>query len=382
MRVLFWIARNKINNNGLCPIYARVTINGKRCEIATNVAVKPIEFDNTKKKVKSLNPFYNQYNKALDKLAYTLNRIYIDQTFTGNNPTPSEIKDIYTNKLTRITELAPLMADYAIEKFKQNKSERIFKLNNRYIAAINKALNVCLIKKISIDDCNALFYDKITNCFYHKMQYSASYIRKITGFIKSALTYAYNRGFTSRFPISYKVSFANAQNIVYLTDAEIKQLAEHRFNDNRLQKVSDCFLVQCYTGLSYIDLKNLSADNIIVDNNHVWINIRRQKVQTSECVIPVLSNIKDLLHKYNYKLPVISNQQYNKALKEIGNQLQLSKNLTTHVGRKTFATLLLNKNVPIETVSALLGHSNTRITQKHYAKVLNMKIVKDLQMYL
>lgn len=58
------------------------------------------------------------------------------------------------------------------------------------------------------------------------------------------------------------------------------------------------------------------------------------------------------------------------------------KKLTSHVGRKTYGTMLLNKDVPIETVSNLLGHSSIRTTQKHYAKVLHMKIARDVRLVL
>ena len=76
----------------------------------------------------------------------------------------------------------------------------------------------------------------------------------------------------------------------------------------------------------------------------------------------------------------MSNQKFNSYLKEITDIVGIEKRVTHHTARKTFATtVLLNNDIPIETVSTLLGHSNIKITQKHYAEVLNKKIKKDLK---
>ncbi len=77
-------------------------------------------------------------------------------------------------------------------------------------------------------------------------------------------------------------------------------------------------------------------------------------------------------------LPVLSNQKTNAYLKEIGNICGIKKNLTTHLARHTFATLMLNNGVPIETVSKMLGHTNLKTTQI-YAKVLSSKVSNDMQ---
>lgn len=99
-------------------------------------------------------------------------------------------------------------------------------------------------------------------------------------------------------------------------------------------------------------------------------------------MIPVIGKVWSILKKYNFVLPVYSNQKYNSALKKIAAEVGIRKKLTSHVGRKTYGTLLLNKDVPIETVSNLLGHSSIRTTQKHYAKVLHMKIARDVRLVL
>ncbi len=93
---------------------------------------------------------------------------------------------------------------------------------------------------------------------------------------------------------------------------------------------------------------------------------------------------KKLLEKYDgelpYKvIPVLSNQKMNAYLKEIADVCGITKNLTFHLARHTFATTVtLAKGIPIETVSKMLGHTNIQTTQI-YARITNDKISKDMQ---
>ena len=76
-------------------------------------------------------------------------------------------------------------------------------------------------------------------------------------------------------------------------------------------------------------------------------------------------------------LPILSNQKMNSYLKEIGDVCGIKKNLTYHLARHTFATMILSKGVPIESVSKMLGHTNIRTTQV-YARITNKKIEEDM----
>jgi site-specific recombinase XerD len=97
--------------------------------------------------------------------------------------------------------------------------------------------------------------------------------------------------------------------------------------------------------------------------------------------VPFLSVLLDeaaeIVKRYDYELPILSNQKYNSYLKEIGDLCEISKPMHTHIGRHTAATYLLNKGIPIETVAKMLGHSNIKQTQ-HYAKLVDKTIFKEI----
>ena len=175
----------------------------------------------------------------------------------------------------------------------------------------------------------------------------------------------------------------------FLTERELDVIADKRFPSERLTNVRDLFLFSCYTGLAYADVKKLRKDEIVigVDGEH-WIMTHRQKTDTASR-IPLLSQSLQILNKYRDHaqtaitgnlFPILTNQKMNAYLKEIADVCGISKNLTFHTARHTFATTVtLSNGVPIETVAKMLGHKNLRQTQ-HYAKVLDMKVGNDMQL--
>src|SRR5690606_32516778 len=173
----------------------------------------------------------------------------------------------------------------------------------------------------------------------------------------------------------------------YLSERELELLEGTEFKSERLQRVKDCFVFSCYTGLSYVDVKELTEDNIVqgIDGRY-WIYTKREK--TDERVkVPLLPQALEIIEKYRKMqemdfmdglLPVSSNQKTNKYLKEITGLCNIHKNITFHVARHTFATtVMLSNGVPIETVSKLLGHAKLTTTQL-YARVVETKISDDI----
>ena len=136
-----------------------------------------------------------------------------------------------------------------------------------------------------------------------------------------------------------------------------------------------------------IDVIHLTNGDIVTGiDGEEWINVKRKKTKTPVRV-PLLYHAKAILDKYSDHpnvdndhtlLPVFSNQKVNKYLKVIATKAQIDKHLTFHVARHTFATTItLMNNVPLETVSKLLGHTKLSTTQK-YARVVEKKISKDM----
>lgn len=163
-----------------------------------------------------------------------------------------------------------------------------------------------------------------------------------------------------------------------LTPEEFKRIEVVEISKESLQRVRDLFVFQTYTCLSYTDLRAFDPEKIQEEGGmKVYVGKRGKTKQTF--TVPLLPPTLELLKKYCNKLPVISNQKYNDALKELTVVAGLDKPLSTHWARHTGATMLLNAGVPMQVVSKICGHSSTKMTERVYAKLLDETVVKAVK---
>lgn len=165
----------------------------------------------------------------------------------------------------------------------------------------------------------------------------------------------------------------------YLTEDELKKIIEAEIPSKTVRQVRDLFVFQAYTGISYADLAKFDfKKDIAKKNGKMVIHDVRQKTEETYFIV-LLSPALEVLERYKFILPIISNQQYNLRLKIVADYAKIDKNLTVHMARHTFATMCLNNGVKIENVSKMLGHSNIKTTQE-YAKVLNSEVEKSFDL--
>jgi len=145
-----------------------------------------------------------------------------------------------------------------------------------------------------------------------------------------------------------------------------------------LEKIRDLFLVQCYTGMAFSDLMSFDASKINTqDGEMVYVGERTKSGE--QFVFILTDDVKAILSKYGNQLPRMTNQQYNMRLKLMAIAAGINKELASHWGRRTCGMLLLNKGVPIEIVSKVLGHKSIKTTQEAYAKILNQSVIAALK---
>ena len=159
-----------------------------------------------------------------------------------------------------------------------------------------------------------------------------------------------------------------------LIESELKKMRDADFDGNlKLERVRDLFIFSAYTGLAFCDTQAFDYKSMTVqEGNMTFIDGSRIKTDT-QYFTPILAPAMEVLKKYDFHLPKISNQKANDYLHLIQAQLNIKKPLTFHVARHSFATLALAHDVPIENVARMLGHEDIRTTQI-YAKVLHTTI--------
>lgn len=169
-----------------------------------------------------------------------------------------------------------------------------------------------------------------------------------------------------------KFSHGQCKERTPLSENELLKMRKMRL-EKKLERVRDLFIFSAYTGLAFSDVQSFDFDNMTqkIDNMY-YIDGSRTKTGV-KFYTPILKPAMDVLKKYNFILPSISNQKANDFLHVIEAQMGLKKNLTFHLARHTFATLALANDVPIENVARMLGHTDIKTTQI-YAKILNTTI--------
>lgn len=187
---------------------------------------------------------------------------------------------------------------------------------------------------------------------------------------------------TSHNPVTlYKFKYDRKPDITYLEYFELKVLTETNMIPQHLIKAKDLYLFQCYTGLGYSDLYAFDSNKNIIKgfDEKDWIQIKRKKT-SQESILPLLGLARNILEKYDYVLPRLTNQHLNRGLKVIFKIANIKKRITTHTARKTFANLMHNEfGVPKESVSRMIGHTSVKTTERWYCTTNMRKIEKDMK---
>jgi len=162
-----------------------------------------------------------------------------------------------------------------------------------------------------------------------------------------------------------------------LTEDELCKLRKAKL-DAKLDRVRDLFIFAAYTGLAYADVQLFNFEKMTQKHDKMYyIDGKRLKTGT-EFYTPILKPAMNVLKKYNYNLPKISNQKANDYLHVIEAQLKIKKSLTFHIARHSFATLVLSYDVPIENVGRMLGQKDIKVTQI-YCKILKSTIQRHAE---
>jgi integrase/recombinase XerD len=213
---------------------------------------------------------------------------------------------------------------------------------------------------------------------------SQNYTNKVIQTVKQVLRWGIRHKHATRNPLDgYTLKFAPVKPALYLSTEELKRLRDFTFSSAPLRQAADCFLFQCYTALAYVDLARFrrSQHTRLGPDGKPWLYMDRQKTQHStgqSATVPLLPVALEILQQYGERLPVPTNQVYNRYLKEIAAVLGFENlGLTSHVGRKTAGAQFLLAGISLEAVSKIMGHSNVLMTQKHYVQITSQVVARD-----
>lgn len=389
---IFFLKKPKTYQDGPVPIYLRITVNGKRAEISVNRTVEPAKWITGAGKVKGNSEDIKKFNAYLDTLQSRLYDAHQALLREGKIITAESLKNKYTGAGDRQRMLIPIFKKHNEEIAALVPQEYAAGTAERYKTSLSHTIEFLKWKyRVTDIDIREINHEFVTDYDFflrsvHKCANNTT-VKYIKNF-KKIIYICIANGWLDKDPfVNYKPRLKEVER-PFLSEEELQAVAEKVFVSARLNQVKDIFLFSCFTGLAYADVSKLGHENVSTGiDGEKWLFVNRTKTDTPSRV-PLLPTALDILEKYkdhpvciNTKklLPVLTNQKMNAYLKEIADICGIQKELTFHIARHTFATTVtLNNDVPIESVSKMLGHRNLRTTQ-HYAKLLDKKVSSDMQ---
>ena len=390
--LVVYISRTKAKKNGEVPVLMKININGERVVMQLQRSIQPKDWDSKRAKVIGRSHEAREFNDYIDSVITRTRQKYSELITMHDTVTPQLLRDavlgVNTAKAKMIIEI---WEDHIEGLRKLIGKESTYATCQKYNAAKNHFSNFLRIKyKVSDVPIKSIDHYMVTEFgMYLKTEKGCNFntTNKFLQNLKRITYRCLRHGWIVKDPFAGISLTMKEVDRPYLTEDELKSIMEYTSSFDRLTRVRDFFVFSCFTGLAYADVKKLKRCEIERNEAGYWIKTKRQKTG-GRANVPLLDVPMQIISKYvqldlleadDLILPIMSNQKMNAYLKEIADFCGITKKLSYHIARHTFATTLTMMNgVPIESVSKMLGHKNITSTQ-HYARIVDKKVGEDME---
>ena len=389
-RVLFFLKRDKEKANGNVPLFCRITVDGQEVRFGMKRDIHPKYWDVKSGKATGRSDEAAEINTLMDNTKSALIKVYRDLQERDNCVTAEKVKNTFLGNSDGHKMLLSFF-DEVNQKKKALVGKTLSSLTYDRYCTVRSHVAEFLKKDCNLSDIALKDIDHKFLCDFESFMLvtrgcnensSGKYMHIFKHIVVTAIKFGW----------IYKNPFADYQirrikgDRAYLTQEEVEILMKKDFKSKSLERVRDVFVFCCFTGLSYIDVKALTHENIrILFDGKPWITGKRGKTSVS-FQVPLLETPQKIIEKYRGKipndrlLPVSRNRKINLNLRQICKQCGITKKVTFHVSRHTFATFALSMGVSIESVSKMLGHTNIQTTQI-YARITDKKVGNEMNMF-
>ncbi|MBO5080621.1 MAG: site-specific integrase [Bacteroidaceae bacterium] len=388
-RILFYLKRNAPKSNGLVPVMCRITVNGKISQFSCKLDVDEKHWDVKTGRMTGRSVVALEANRMLDKIRVGINKAYQDICDKDNYVTAEKVRNAFLgmgmNHETLLAVFRQHNEDYAkqVGKIKSQRSYwkycTVYNHLSEFIRQRYKVSDIALkeLAPAFITDFELFLRTEKNHCTNTIWSYMMPF--------KRIIYMSINNGWLQRDPFyAYSITKEETKR-GFLSKEEIKMLIEGSFKKKSYELIRDLFIFCCFTGLSWTDMANLTKENLQTSfDGHLWIKTNRQKTGT-ETNLRLLEVPLRIIKKYEgcsedgKLLPVPCYPNCKNGIKVIAKKCGIEKNVTWHMSRHSFATTVcLSNDMPIETLSKMLGHRSIRTTQI-YAKITAEKVSNDME---
>lgn len=387
-KILLVVRKQNLSKEGLAAISIRITIEGKSLEFSSKINISPDLWDAKTGRATGRTRIATDANEAIDKIKARLQAKYREVDEKLGYVTPELLKNAFFGVDEKTTTLLVLF-DKKIEQKKTLagitiKREAVWKYENTRKKLEEFILSCCKLPDITVKEVGYGFITNFDIYLRSNCRCEHNTVVKHLRYLKQVTTDALKSGLIRidpflNIPLSSKKGYRE-----FLTKEELRMIINQRFASDILKETRDVFVFCSYTGFAYVDVSKLTEDDIVTGEENKKFIIKGRTKTGVQAFVPLFETPLKIIEKYKKRnlpggklLPVYSCQVMNRYLKEIAELCGIKKPLSSHVGRHTFATLMLTEGISVESVSKMLGHTDIKTTQI-YARILNEKVIREV----
>ena len=390
---------NKKNESGQMPIYLRITLNRRVRFVSTGIKILPELWDKTNQRVKKKQLNSARINALLSKKVAEVEAISIDFDSSKKNSTSQKIKETIIGKAK--VDMIKFIEDYLEVILNKGKIGTYKKMKT----ILDKFKDYTKKSEFTFDEFDLDFLKKYDKYLREKLENKPntihSNLKVLRKFFNDAIREEIIEPKVSPFP-KFKIATEKTTKH-YLTEDEIKKIEDLILNKKTtIFHHRNMYIFACYAGgIRVSDLLQLKWDNFNGTHLNFCTNKTKEvlsiklptkalqilkiyllkKCKKTDYIFPCLDSEKDYSNpKIKFNAIASNNAYINKNLKLIAQKAQISKNISFHTSRHTWATRALQKGMRIEYVSKLLAHSSINTTQI-YAKIVNSELDKAMEIF-
>ncbi|MBP6448137.1 MAG: site-specific integrase [Saprospiraceae bacterium] len=388
----FIIRKNRIVS-GMVPIQMQITIEGERVFISTGQKIELELWDLKSCRAIGKSNKVRVLNEYLDKMSVDVVKAFNELKSLNDDISAEMLRDKLTGKsIDRRKYLIECCQIYnsSFEKLVGIEIGKItFGRYATFAARISNFISSKMKQKdIMLHEIKYSFGIEYEHYLKTELKLHQNTLVKYIQYLNRVLDYCVKYEWLDKNVLfGYKCPVKESKR-EYLTQEELDRVMDKEIHIDRLSEVRDIFVFCCHTGYAYKDAAQLTPDHIGTGiNGRKWIYTSRQK-NDNVSNVPLLDQAMEIIEKYrdhpiciskNRILPMKSNQKLNAYLKELADICSISKPMTMHIARHTFATtVLLSNGVSMEATSKMLGHSSLKTTQI-YGKILETRVGAEME---
>ncbi len=379
-KILLYLKKSGLDKLGQAPIMGRITYGRTIAQFSCKLSCAPDLWNARESRLNGKSREAVVTNGKLERLLLSVQSAYRVLYERGAVFTATDIKELFQGSMqTQITFLERY--DRMVKDMEQKVGIEIKATTMSSYHTVRKHLQVFIGEKYHTADIPfGQMEEDFLECLQHysvgKLGHSQGHYRKMA--LAERQLFAH-----------IEIERGENKQPRALDRASLDKLLGLTFEpyEVELETARNLFLFSCYTGVAYCDMVALNREHLFTDDEGaLWLKFRRQKTNTL-CRVKLLSEAVRMIERYqseerNTLFAPITYSAYLVQLKALQLRAGISIPLSAHVGRHTFATLItLERGVPIETVSRMLGHSNIQTTER-YAHVTPKKLFDEFGRFL